>query len=60
MCSNSGDAQRKRKYICNSIQVNYSVTEHLSTQGKLDPRGGLRSFCVPTKLEQLLLAHLVH
>ncbi len=41
-------------------RVDQPVTEHLSTQGRPDPRGGLLCYGVQTKLEPLLLAHLTH
>jgi len=34
------------------------MTEHLSTQGRLNQRGGVSCYGVQTKLEPLLLAHL--
>jgi len=34
------------------------MTEHLSTQGRPNPRGGVSCYGVQTKLEPLLLAHL--
>jgi hypothetical protein len=36
------------------------VTEQLSAQSRLDPRGELCCFWCPNKLEPLLLAHLTH
>ncbi len=39
-------------------RVDQPVTEHLSTQDRPDPRGGLLCYGAQTKLEPLLLAHL--
>ncbi len=41
-------------------RVDRLVTEHLSTQGRPDPRGGLLCYGVQTKLKPLLLMHLTH
>jgi len=35
--------------IIKGVRVNRPVTKHLSTQGRLDPRGGLHCFCCPNK-----------
>jgi len=45
---------------CFPFRVNSPVTEHLNAQGRLDPTGGLCCSSVQTKLEPLLLTHLVH
>jgi len=37
--------------------VEQPVSNHLSAQGRPDPRGGLGCFCVQRKFEPLLLAH---
>ncbi len=41
-------------------RVDWLVTEQLSAQSRLDPRGELCCFWCPNKLEPLLLAHLTH
>jgi hypothetical protein len=41
-------------------RVDWLVTDHLSSPGRLDPMGGLFYFLGPIKLEPLLLAHLKH
>jgi hypothetical protein len=41
-------------------KVKQPMNDHLSTQSKLDPRGGLYSFGVQRTLEPLLLVHMAH
>jgi hypothetical protein len=36
------------------------MNDHLSAQGKLNPKGGFYSFGLQTKLEPLILVHMVH
>jgi hypothetical protein len=45
--------------VCGGVtRVELPMSNHLSAQGRPDPRGGLLCFGVQTKLEPLLLVHL--
>jgi hypothetical protein len=51
--------ERRGEEVC-ALVVDRLVIEHLSAQGRLDPREGLCISGVETKLELLLLVHLKH
>jgi len=57
--TNSRGEERRGEEVC-ALGADRLVIEHLSTQGRLDPREGLCVSGVKTKLEPLLLAHLKH
>ncbi len=46
--TNSRGKERRGEEVC-ALEVNRLVIEHLSTQGRPDPRKGLRCFWCPNK-----------